>query len=388
MAKGFTVKDEEVTQAEEALLERYAVFIEWDGAIPPTKWYRRLHAYGIRVRSKDQAEESIVESRIDAKRSTVIVQEGAIITFSYSLARMIAAWLMRGIKVEKYEFETGADGKRKIVNTTEEIIRPSLVLFGKVDIDKDFEPSMADVAALERVEKVRGARGRKAAPQDWAVTCYECMESFNAEETMPTNCPVCNGVHIDFTPGTVPMYRDDLSLGVYDFWVRSRLGTGGFEFPMIADNGADVPDLPATLRDDWAGDVAFSFAASPLLAQMDALGLSREQQFYFLDAAFTVRARWGDKRRMNARIEAITAFMVANNDPSALAEISMMEMPQPDLFDVAGKIGKDTAAGMMVAYMGRRAAGDDEDAAQAVEVPAVTVPSSNGNGVTIRKAIV
>lgn len=385
---GFKVQESEVTQAEAGLGKRYAVLIEWndgqgDTVQPPTQWYRRLHKYGIRVRTKAQAEETVVESRLDAKQSTVIVQEGAIITFSYSLAKMIAAWLTRGIEVEKYEFEVDAEGKRRIVNTTTEVIRPALVLFGELDIEKDFEPSIADIAALERMEKVHGTRGRKVT-QDWAVTCYECVASHNSHEAAPCSCPSCNGVHVSYRPGTVPMFRDDESIDPFEFWYRSRFAAGQFEFPMIGKEGKDVPATVA-IRDGWEKEVAGSFDGSPLIDQMKALGLSRQQVLYFLDVVFTVRARWGDKRRMNTRIEAITKFMIANNDPAALAQISMMEMPQPDLFDAAGFVGQDQAAALMVAYLGRQSAADDEDVS-AVEVPAVTVPS--GNGVTIRKAIV
>ncbi|MBK8188926.1 MAG: hypothetical protein IPK79_00565 [Vampirovibrionales bacterium] len=390
MADILAVEDEQVSERESDLLERYVVLIEWsdgrrvDGKSvqPPTKWYRMLHKFGIRVRTEDEAAENVVESRLDAKKSTVIVQEGAIITFSYSLARLIAARLMRGIEVEKHQYEE-VNGKRRIVAVTKETIRPALVLFGRLDLEKNFEPSLSDIRALEHIEHVHGKRGRKATPSDWAVTCYECMATHNVQESAPTSCPVCNGVQIEYQPGSVQTFRDDPEVSPLYFWLRTRFASGAFQFPLMADGGAHAsPDY--RISADWQREVAFTFLDSPLVAQMEALHLSRETQLAFLDAAYTVRSVWSDKRRMNARLEAVTAFLVANNDPAALLEISMSEMPQPDLFDLAGMTGKDQAAALMVAFLARQHGGAGEDGV-VVEVPAVKTP---GKAVSIRKSIV
>jgi rubrerythrin len=389
MVDKLVVEAEDVSKRESDLLERYVVIIEWnDGngnegksVQPPTKWYRMLHKFGIRVRTEAEAG-NVVESRLDAKQSTVIVQEGAVITFSYSLARLIAARLMRGIEVEHYEFGE-VDGKRKVIAVTKETVRPALVLFGKLDIEKNFEPSIADVRALEHVERVHGKRGRKAPPSNWAVTCYECMATHNVEEGTPTSCPICNGVQIDYHPGNVMTLKDDPEVPVLYFWLRSRFATGHFQFPTIDEENGLPASADYKIAADWQQDTAMTFLDAPLLDQMAALKLSRETQLAFLDAAYTTRSVWSDKRRMNARLEAVTQFLMVNTDPSALTEISMTEMPQPDLFDLAGMVGKEQAAALMVAYLARRVSGADEDAA-VVDVPAVRTP---GKAISVRKLI-
>lgn len=377
---GFAVDEKEVSGREAALTERYVVLIEWNGDIPPTKWYRRLHKSGIRVRTKESAD-GVVASRLDATRSTVIVQEGAVITFSYSLARMIAAWLTNGIEVERHQYEE-VEGKRKLVSVETEIVKPALVLFGKLDIEADFEPSIADVRALEHMETVHGRRGRKPDAQEWAVTCYECMETHSVESGTPTHCPVCNGVQIDFAPGTVPAYKDNPSSDVLDYWFRTRFGGGRFIFPKVEDEAMDAPSR-YVIDNDWQAETAETLHGSPLVEQMHGLHLGRQTMLHLLDAAYTVRSVWSDSRRMNARIEAVTQFLIANSDPAALAGISMSEMPQPDLFDLAGKIGAHQAAGYALAYMARKLATSQEEA-DAVEIP---MAAEGGAGVAVRKRV-
>jgi len=65
--------------------EFHIVVIEWDGEKPPRQWYRRLKRLAGGVRGDKKV--NPIERRAD---KGIIIQEGCILTPSYSLARALA----------------------------------------------------------------------------------------------------------------------------------------------------------------------------------------------------------------------------------------------------------------------------------------------------------
>lgn len=299
----------------------YIVIIEWDGEAPPRKWYRRLYALAGKVRgNKDQ---SIIERRAD---KGLIVQEGCILTPSYSLARALAV-------MAKEEFNA------------------SLVELGTAQLSNHFGASREDLQALGRIEIVLGRKGRPLPVENWVVTCFEEMRSYETEEARPVQCPVCHGLRIAARRGNITgLYDPGDILSVIDLWVGARLhhfthweyAPINFESKVgVAIRKMDRIGLPPKYQ-----AAAQAIEAGPLGAILPTL--DRPLAVDIIDAIFVARVHLSQAERAEARLKAITLFFRLGGDPLS---IEMMENEAAaDLLETALLLGPETAVSLLMRY--------------------------------------
>lgn len=158
----------------------HIVIIEWDGEIPPSNYYRRLHRLALRVRGDDdeKAMGPVARRTNDGENETgIIFQEGCVICPSEDLARQVAFMAQ----------EHGAKN----------------VLLGSANISDTFTQTPRDTEIIDRITKVLGKRGRKPAAVKWAISCKNCLQVTNHETWSPLNCPHCGGMLITARKGEV-----------------------------------------------------------------------------------------------------------------------------------------------------------------------------------------
>lgn len=320
----------------------HVVLLEWGGQKPPSTWYRRLEQIAdIKVR-KDGVAASELSSLVNrvGSRNGAVVQEGAILCASYSLARTLRALAVAGLEVER------ADGTR-------ETIRPVASFLGTVRLEGE-DISEQDLLALRRMEAVFSKRGKKGPEQPFAVTCMEEMVTRNISAHAAVNCPVCGGVQVRVRPGHAVPLADPVDDDVFSAWVRLRFGASGYwEKPAMAPNGmiplSDAMQSMGGIKEREEQVFVMGLGGAPLLHQIQTVTSNRDVAMELLDAAFIARNYWRDERRLNARLAAVTAyFQMGNMD---VAGISLAELPQPDLFDTAALLGPERAAALMTTYM-------------------------------------
>lgn len=218
----------------------FIVIIEWDGKIPPTPYYHRLRKMTSGVRGNEDKDISVIARRAanmpeDDMRG-LILQEGAIITPSESLAGGIAA-LAR---------EYGAP----------------MVHIGEVSLKNYNRINEADRKAMDRVNEAYGRRGRPHKAIGWMVTCMEEMSStFVPSASYVPSCPSCGGFSITVYPANKPItYVYQVEKGgeysLINEWLVTRFGSGKFMLPypdgykMIDPSYNYNPESPAVPPDD------------------------------------------------------------------------------------------------------------------------------------------
>lgn len=324
----------------------HIVLLEWGGEKPPSTWYRRLEAMaGIKVReqaAEDTGDLGLLMGRSGPREIGVVVQEGAIVCASYTLARTIHAMAQQGIDVVK------ADG-------TVLTVRPQAAYLGEVEID-ECGVSENDRLALARMQAIYGKRGKRGPELEFAVTCMEEMVTHNVATHAVANCPRCGGVQIHARPGHATRVADPVGDDVLTAWIRLRFGqSGAWEKPEVDPAGAEPTSALAAIGMIAELDerlFVLNLDGSLLQKQIDTVaGADREFAMRLYDAAFIGRLYWSAERRLNARLAAVTRyFQLGSTD---VAGISLAELPQPDLFDVAPLLGADTAATLMSTCVAR-----------------------------------
>lgn len=299
----------------------YVVLMEWDGAKPPSTFYRRLHKLAMRVRG--DKETSPVKRRNGGPG--VIFQEGCIITPSESLARTI------GLMASRLADEEGITLTVQIAQAHFEPIRMT----------------REDRVAMNRIESTLGKRGRPDPEIDWTCVCMECMSTSHVRASHVVNCPNCGAMRIRIRAGAPVRFHDDGGGDMFAAWLRTRFSPysgGRWEIPVFDRRSSDRPPAPAP-TDDAEKTVIESLRRSALvakLAQMD-----RDVALSILDAVLIARAYWPAERRQAERIKAATLYFQRGGEP---ARISLAETPEPDLLDAAGPLGADEVASYLAAF--------------------------------------
>lgn len=285
----------------------HIVLIEFDGAQPPSRYYRRIHGLSFKVRGDKEVGPL-------ARRDTgkgVIFQEGAVIAASESLARTIA-----------------------MIATDEGAVNVSI---GRVKLDEHFFRTRQDEAILARIERTMGKRGKKPPAQPWVIACTECVQTNAVNHHAPVNCPNCGGLLIHIRPGQPQRFRDPGG-DVFDVWLCSRFAGPHWE-PVEFDPAAPLPPAEVELLNDRERQAAALIAASPVLEKLRQM--PRDVALAFLDAMLVNRAYRDKEARLAARIEAATAFFKRDGNPAAFR---LNEPAQPDLADATAVLGAEMVA--------------------------------------------
>jgi hypothetical protein len=288
----------------------WIVVVEFDGNQAPSWYYRRLRDMALRVRGDGDKEKGVYQRR-DGGHG-IIAQEGAIIVPSHSLARTVAFLA------------------RDSFNDIPDLKGSPAVSIGPVTMTQAFTRSRQDAQLLNRVQSVLGKRGRKPKPENWVISCSECMQVSTYEGWATLNCPNCGGLLIHSRKGRPVAYKDPGG-DVFEAWKRMRFAGPHWEPAEISDIGLTPPANPI-LPSKNAGAVD-AIANSPVMDRIRAM--DRETAFAFLDAMMVNRAYRDKEDRDRNRVETVIAFFKVCEDPGA---INLTEK-EPDLVDAAGALG-------------------------------------------------
>lgn len=338
-----------VTQSE----KRWIVIVEWNGQKPPNQWYRTLvRLAGLDIRL-DPVRTGVSTASALAEFG-VVVQEGAILCASYSLARTIAGYAKTGIVVDHK-------------NGSSEVVKPQTVMLAEALVE-DFVMTNADSETLGRMRSVFGKRGNRGAAVDYAVTCFEEMITHYHSASSVVNCPHCLATQVRWRLGDPNRFADpggDLLMA----WMRTRFATGRWEPPM---DGDALPPEQINFSVSSEQEFASNLLNAPILEQIS--GLDRAEAMRVLDAAFVARLYWNDERRMKIRLEGITKLWQSQGIPN-VEGVNLAEQSQPDLFD-AGLIGADRLAGLFDRWQRSKLAQAEATPLPAPALVPVTKPAS------------
>jgi len=330
------------------------VILEWDGGKPPTTFYKRLHNLGLRVRgdksiSPIERRQTVVNtvlahseryradmkstatfltdysrSDLETDASAVIVQEGAIICASASLASVVAAIAMN----------CGAKN----------------IMLGTTTIEK-YAMTEEDAKILNYVESVYGRKGRPTADkvqQVWVVTCYEEGRSYPFYGKEIVTCPHCSGLKVAGRQGDTNFVRPILQgENVFEYWVQSRFITGYFETP-VYKKGGNENVLAATARPTIALDeekkvVDMIEQAYIKGFSIDGLKMSLTDMTHvdMFDAILSARAHLTKDQRKKERVNAIAKILT--NPKVDASKIRFNESPNAvDLLDASAILAVHT----------------------------------------------
>lgn len=297
----------------------WITIVEWDGNNAPSVWYRRLHSLALRTRGD---KERSALARRDSGRGGIIMQEGAIICASESLARHIA-------HMAEEAFTEIKDLKGQ----------PS-VSIGRIAISENFNMTPQDAAILDRIEGVLGRRGRKTPAEQWTITCTECVAVTEEATHAPVNCPVCSGFLIQARRGFITPYADPGG-DVFQAWLRLRFTGGHFEPVPPKNDGRPTPNTVTLTAESQA--TADLIASSPVLRKIEAM--PRDIAFHFLDGLYINRLHRSTEQRLANRVQAATTFFLRGGSP---ADVSLTEPAFPDLIDAVPTAGVDSVVAWML----------------------------------------
>uniref|UniRef100_UPI002ACD62C2 hypothetical protein n=1 Tax=Anaerolinea sp. TaxID=1872519 RepID=UPI002ACD62C2 len=148
----------------------YTVLIEWDGNKPPTRFYERLHSFGIYARKRDE------NGNVYPNRGTeenLMVQAGAIVCQSFSSAQVIAnlAKVCGALMTVVYEIS---------------------------------ETVISDVPKSVEDKFLTARKGKRKLEEQVTVTCLSCQETHHKFDIeFPVVCPVCASHRIQVVRGVV-----------------------------------------------------------------------------------------------------------------------------------------------------------------------------------------
>lgn len=311
----------------------YSVTIEWNGEKPPTTWYRRLGKLALTrgQRRKLDNPASPLASRMTHNHNTkgVLLQEGAFLVESESLANTIAQYALNG--VETIDRKTGQP----------KVLKPAHVLIGKVQTVNPAHISEEDRQAINRINAAYGKRGKPLPKTDWIVTCYECLAAHAAYESSVATCPVCHGTRIEVAQGK-PVRYDIASMegkfSEYAIWHATRFGFNG-KFQLPASSGPLTPPPPPTAIKP-SGPI--SNARTPLCAA------DLEDTLALMDAIHVARTRHAPQKRLAARIDAIARYIQMGGDPAAVSHLFAEDSQHADILDAALLLGSNYVATLLL----------------------------------------
>lgn len=313
------------------------VIIEWDGRIPPTPYYHRLRKLTGGVRLWDDKDQSVISRRSmfvsDNEQRGIILQEGAIITASKSLARVIA----------NLAIEYGARD----------------VHVGEVELSPLTEMTDADKDAMNRVDDAFGRRGRPRKPINWMITCIECMDSTWVEElSYVASCPMCGGLNIITYPAKKPiLYEYVIEKGgeksLINEWLVTRFGTGRFMMPSNDTytksrySASRKCVTTVKIKEDADSEVVDILRGSDFVQSLinspEKAAELRDEVMDALDGMFASLRYVSDDDRERMRVKAIMQIMKAGY--KGYVNMSS-DKNNPDVIDTAGVFKPDRVRSM------------------------------------------
>jgi len=270
------------------------VLVEWNGRKPSSTFYNRLHDYGLYSRRPtDDGEMSLLEWRANQRgrwksdnHRGVILQEGAIVVSSMTLARDIAMW--------------ARDEGAKIVQIANMVV-------------EDFTMDEKDKAQFEKLRKTVSKRGPKKLDEKgtYVITCLDEAESYEVEvESMPMMCTHCGGSNIQTRMGKQsifqPMGKDEDSRS---WWKKTRFANGSFEIPVILPNNGKVNPVP---RETVPNVDEPDFVMLPFALQ-DEIAKHVDILMHILDVGWCV-TRYSEKRRLDNRLQVLNAYAMSGGE--------------------------------------------------------------------------
>lgn len=303
----------------------FIVVTEWDGEKPPTTYYKRLHQLGLKVRGDKSL--SPLERRA-TEGGSVIVQEGAVLCASESLAREVAMLA--------------------------EHLGATIVQVGEVELE-NIRMTDEDMRVFQRVESVFGRRGRPPTEAfDWCVTCLEEARSFNVHDaTDVVNCPNCKGLKIKARQGRQAIMRLPLTGSAFDDWMMTRFYSGTFEVPDVVDSTDPLfsesiePDdvYLDDIRDPREQAIVERIQNSPQVIEY----ADQINDLWIIDLLFVAQLMHDEQERMSKRVAVVTKLFERGLDPS---EVKLRQAPDHyDLADLGTVIQPRRAAEMYVHHM-------------------------------------
>lgn len=316
----------------------YLVIVEWDGKMPPTVYYDRLHKLGLFVRgNKDQG---VIERRTSVAAGEgmggVIGQEGAIVCPSESLARTVANLAKR-------------EGAR--------LVRVGLVDFEGSTSDnqygEDIVMTQEDARIMAKIEQALGKRGRPSREDkdtmEWVVTCYEEATTHQVDdEKTVVNCPSCKGFRYILRPGRQISFTKPADMSVFDYWRNSRFITGRFEVPIDDEGGSSVAPVPIQIASLNEAEVVkmIENSKTSFIEPMEALTRTKNHLYHLLDIVFCNRSYIPKDSRDHFRLEAMTEALRMGANPRGLSFAEPTK--SVDILDLAYHLHKDTTASYYV----------------------------------------
>jgi len=290
----------------------WMVVIEWDGDKPPTVYYNRIRKMGFTVRG-DKSTSPLTRR---AGFEGVVYQEGNLICRAESTARFLS-----GLASEY--------GARAV-----SIIRAT---FASTTM------SESDARTLESMQAYFGAKGRRANPVKWCVTCKDEGKSYTIETDKPVVCPNCGSLEINYRQGDKPAYMDQETINPRAVWIGSRFGNGLFESPVLSNDPIDGYTNPPTNPTINTGDqtridhLMHSTLIDQLNRLADAKIINRAGYLAALDAGYCVLTKNNDTRA-KSRIESIARFFARGGDANELTLITNpLDVDMIDLYPVMGE---------------------------------------------------
>ena len=306
----------------------WLVIIEWDGQKPPTTYYNRLHSLGLNVRGTNGAmttkDESPLARRTGDDPGAVILQEGAVLCASQSLARSIG--LLAQANGAAFVRIAPTEETQALVATAE------------------------DEAAIQRLNKVYGRRGRPSDTfHDWVVTCLEEMRTFQVRNSKGVaNCPNCKGMRIRTRKGRAVGYkRDYMSDDPFESWLRVHFAEGTFEDYM--DTAEQMPPELGIIHiriPKEAEAVQIIAQSERFLAALRELDIHKS--WFALRGAFEALTYINPDERSRNRVKAATEALRMGADPTKVKLVEAMD--KVDFLDTVSGIGRYDAASLFVQY--------------------------------------
>lgn len=301
----------------------YTLMVEWDGNRPPTRWYNRLAALGLSIRSdkKSDEDESPLSRRYHPGSAGVTHQEGAIILQKESAARALG-YLARSMGAKAVTVGYTVPIELKMTND--------------------------DAAVMNRIKTTLERRGRPPEKQDWVISCRDCGRTSPYNGARPSHCPHCNSFLFWQRTGIQVVLKDYRGLNLFDNWITSRFVTGGWEKPIINRDNPDAIDCPAKdakeidISDPKASEHAKSIKKTRLYQQVheayyNRQTINREQAMALLDAGFLVLFRDEEKRKNN-RIRSITNYIQNDGNMDGVQLINDSTIDSFDVYSIVGSL--------------------------------------------------
>lgn len=308
MAAAYRTKDE--------ANKGYIVMVEWDGAMPPTSWYNRLHKEGLYVRgSKDQ---SPLLRRQNHGVSGVVYQEGCMIVQSEGLARSLAS----------YATEQGA------VNVTTGLVRLGTFIM-----------SEADKQVLENLNAVWGRRGRRSEMDKgtYVITCMEQAHSWKWDgEEKPVVCPDCGSPKItwrklidgDESSFAIGSIAEGISKAgsLLNLWYDTRFANGRFEIPTTVDATNRYTNHPIDKSLHAIPAIVETLSSSKIINHNND-GWNLGAVLEMLDAAYCLQTLSAEER-LNKRLLMLEDYYKQGGK----AELRLAVPAAPDMVDIAATL--------------------------------------------------